>query len=209
MRRTSAAILTVLFALCLPSALAAAISPTQSAARTTVEKTVESVISVLRDGSLSHGQKLRSLEVIVYGRFDLHWMSKLVLARNWKRFSAAQQTAYVSEFKQYLSNTYGDRLSRYDGFDVEIVGSRDEPRGDVTVRTTVVGGEFEGALLDYRLRLEGADWKVIDVIIEGISLVSNFRDQFKSVVSSGGPELLLKKLKEKNATGTPAPPPRP
>ncbi len=56
-------------------------------------------------------------------------------------------------------------------------------------------------MVDYRLRKHDSEWRVIDVVIEGISMVSNYRDQFKSIVSSGGPELLLEKLKEKNAAG--------
>jgi phospholipid transport system substrate-binding protein len=84
---------------------------------------------------------------------------------------------------------------------VEIIGERKEPRGDVVVRTKIVGGEFEGTLVDYRLRNQTGDWRVIDVVIEGISMVSNYRDQFKSIVSGGGPERLLEKLREKNAAG--------
>jgi phospholipid transport system substrate-binding protein len=65
----------------------------------------------------------------------------------------------------------------------------------------VHGGEFEGAIVDYRLRQTGGDWKVIDVVIEGISLVANYRDQFKSVIGSEGAEGLLLRLREKNAKG--------
>jgi len=156
---------------------------------------------VLRDKSISTQGRIRSIEEIVYGRFDLEVMSRLVLARNWKRFSEEQKAEYVEEFKRYLTNSYGNRIERYDQQTVEIVGEREEPRGDVVVKTKVVGGEFEGALVDYRLRNQTGDWRVIDVVIEGISMVSNYRDQFKSIVSSGGPELLLEKLREKNAAG--------
>jgi len=165
-----------------------------------VEQTVEEVLSVLRDPALSSEQRLKSIEQIVYSTFDLATMSRYVLARNWKRFSKEQQTEYVAAFKRYLSNNYGGRLGRYDDFGVDVQGSRSESNGHVTVRTVIVGGSFEGAQLDYRLRAADGSWKVIDVKIEGISMVSNFRDQFKEVVSQGGPELLLKKLEEKNST---------
>jgi hypothetical protein len=83
-----------------------------------------------------------------------------------------------------------------------VVGERQEPRGDVTVLTKVVGGEYDGSLVDYRMRSKnGGPWLVIDVIVEGVSLVSNYRDQFKEVLSNGGPEELLRRLKEKNAAG--------
>ena len=198
--RTATAILVaVVSVLAAPGVRAAAES--EAAARAVIAETVDEVLTVLRDKSKPTEDRIRSLEQIVYGRFDLYVMSRLVLARNWKRFSEEQKEQYVAEFKQYLTNSYGNRIERYDQQEVKIVGEREEPRGDVVVQTKILGGEFEGALVDYRLRKQGSDWRVIDVVIEGISMVSNYRDQFKSIVSSGGPELLLEKLREKNAAG--------
>jgi len=180
---------------------AGAMTESEAGARAVIAETVEQVLAVLRDKSTPTEDRIRSLEQIVYGRFDLYVMSRLVLARNWKRFSETQKAEYVEEFKRYLTNSYGSRIERYDQQEVNIIGEREEPRGDVVIQTKIVGGEFEGALVDYRLRKENGDWRVIDVVIEGISMVSNYRDQFKSIVSSGGPELLLEKLREKNAAG--------
>ncbi len=201
MIRVRLAAIAVLVVGCLGATGIRAATPSEAGAHAVIEKTVEEVLDVLADKSVSTEKRLQSIEKIVYGRFDLHAMSRLVLARNWKRFSKEQQVEYVSEFKTYLSNNYGNRIERYDQEEVEILSARDEPRGDVIVQTKITGGQFTGALVDYRLRKTAGEWRVIDVVIEGISMVSNFRDQFKAVVSSGGPELLLKKLKEKNAAG--------
>jgi phospholipid transport system substrate-binding protein len=198
-RAATAILVAVVCGLAAPGVHAA--TESEAGARAVIAETVEEVLTVLRDDSVSTEDRIRSLEKIVYVRFDLYVMSRLVLARNWKRFSDKQKEQYVTEFKQYLTNTYGNRIERYDQQEVEIVGEREEPRGDVVVHTKILGGDFEGALVDYRLRKQNSDWLVIDVVIEGISMVSNYRDQFKSIVSSGGPELLLKKLKEKNAAG--------
>jgi phospholipid transport system substrate-binding protein len=195
----TAILVVVVIGLAAPGVRAA--TESEAGARAVIAETVDEVLTVLRDKSRSTEERIRSLEKIVYGRFDLYVMSRLVLARNWKRFSEEQKEQYVAEFKQYLTNSYGNRIERYDQQEVEIIGEREEPRGDVVVKTKILGGEFEGALVDYRLRKQGSDWRVIDVVIEGISMVSNYRDQFKSIVSSGGPELLLEKLKEKNAAG--------
>jgi phospholipid transport system substrate-binding protein len=169
--------------------------------RETMRETIDQVLAVLNDSSLDHDQRLASIEKIAYARFDMYTMSRLVLARAWKRFSPQQREEYIAEFKQYLANNYGSRIDRYDQEKVEILGVRDEPRGDATVRTRIVGGKFEDARVDYRMRQKDSQWYVIDVIIEGISMVSNFRDQFKEVLSRGGPEHLLEKLREKNALG--------
>jgi phospholipid transport system substrate-binding protein len=184
---------------CLGATGIRAATPSEAGAHSMVEKTVGEVLDVLADKSVSTEKRLQFIEKIVHARFDLQAMSRLVLARNWKRFSKEQQVEYVSEFKTYLANNYGNRIERYNQEKVEILSARDEPRGDVIVQTKISGGQFSGALVDYRLRKTAGEWRVIDVVIEGISMVSNFRDQFKAVVSSGGPELLLKKLKEKNA----------
>jgi phospholipid transport system substrate-binding protein len=186
---------------CLAAAGARAATESEGGARAVIAETVEEVLAVLRDESAPTEDRIRSIEQIVYGRFDLYVMSRLVLARNWKRFSEEQKAEYVEEFRQYLTNSYGSRIERYDQQEVKILGEREEPRGDVVVRTKIMGGEFEGASVDYRLRNRAGGWRVIDVVIEGISMVSNYRDQFKSIVSSGGPELLLEKLREKNAAG--------
>ncbi len=109
-----------------------------------------------------------------------------MLAKNWKRLSKEQQGDFVEEFTRYLANDYGKRLDRYEQEKVEITGERDEPRGDITVKTKIVGGANDGALVDYRMRNRENQWKIIDVTIEGISLVANFRDQFREVMGSGG-----------------------
>ena len=196
-KRTAAAVVLILGWLGASGIQAA--TPSEAGARAVIEKTVKEVLDILADESMSTEERLHSIEAIVYARFDLHAMSRLVLARNWKWFSKEQQSEYISEFKKYLSNDYGSRIERYDQEQVEVLEARDQPRSDVIVRTRIMSGQFEGALVDYRLRNTAGEWRAIDVVIEGISLVSNFRDQFKAVVSRGGPELLLKKLREKNS----------
>jgi phospholipid transport system substrate-binding protein len=169
--------------------------------RETMQATIDQVLAVLNDPKRSYEQRLDAIEEIAYARFDMRTMSRLVLGRDWKRFNDQQRDAYLAEFKVYLANNYGDRINRYDQQKVEIIGVRDEPRGDKTVQTRIVGGEFDDARVDYRMRNKSGDWFVIDVVIEGISTVSNFRDQFREVLSRGGPEHLLEKLREKNAEG--------
>jgi phospholipid transport system substrate-binding protein len=196
-RRITIAGASLCAALCFAVPAAAAAGP-----RETMRETIGEVLAVLNDSSLDHEQRLASIENIAYARFDMQTMSKLVLARAWKRFTPEQRREYIVEFKKYLANNYGNKIDRYDQETVEILGVRDEPRGDATVRTRIVGGEFEDARVDYRLRQKDGTWRVIDVIIEGISMVSNFRDQFREVLSRGGPDHLLEKLREKNALGS-------
>jgi len=185
--------------LCLLPALALAQAAASPGPRAVIRETVDDVLAVLNDDSVAGDERARRIEQIAYARFDFEVMSRLVLARNWKRFDADQQKAFTSEFKRFLANNYRARIDGYEQEKVDILSERKEVRGDVTVRTRIMGGDYDGTNIDYRLRNRGRGWLVIDVIIEGISLVSNYRDQFKEVVSSGGPDELVKRLAAKNA----------
>jgi len=169
--------------------------------REVIAQTVKEVLSVLRSPAMARDERIAAIEGIAHERFDFATMSKLVLARDWKRFSTAQRGEFQRQFKDYLAKSYGERVDRYDQEEVEIIGERQEPRGDVTVQTRIAGGEYAGTTIDYRLRGRTGRWLVIDVIVEGISLVSNFRDQFREVLRDGGPDHLLARLREKNEAG--------
>ena len=183
-------------------AAGAALASTETApdsAKALIEKTVVQVLAVLRDESRSVAQQRLELEKIAHSRFDFRTMARLVLARDWKRLGAEERDEFVDQFTTYLANDYGNRLERYEQEDVKVMGEQPKPRGDVEVRTKIVGGDNDGAIVDYRMRKGKDGWRIIDVVIEGISLVANFRDQFREVIARGGPEALLLKLKEKSA----------
>jgi phospholipid transport system substrate-binding protein len=191
--------LLVTMALLLPLAAAAAPASDadRDAAKAAVDATVDSVMAVLNDEAMPIGQKRSAIEAIAYERFDFTTISKLVLARNWRRMTPAQRQEFEQEFKRHLSVTYGDSLDRYGDETVEITDSRAERNGDVTVRSRILGTE-EPLSVDYRMRSHNGSWYVIDVIVEGVSLLSNFRSQTQEIISAEGPEGLIQKLREKN-----------
>jgi len=196
--KSRAVALVAALAVCVGAAAAFAAAEPESA-QVLIEKTVAQVLAVLRDESRSVAQQRLELEKIAHSRFDFRTMARLVLARDWKRLGAEERDEFVDQFTTYLANDYGNRLERYEQEDVKVLGEQPKPRGDVEVRTKIVGGDNNGAIVDYRMRKGKDGWRIIDVVIEGISLVANFRDQFREVIAKGGPEALLQKLKEKNA----------
>ncbi len=167
-------------------------------ARSAVQETVDEVMGILRDAALSQDDKKERVEAIAFDRFDFYAISRLVLARNWKKFSAEQRDAFQDAFRQHLSVTYRDTLDSFADETITIEGARIEPRGDVTVHTLVRGGS-DTTRVDYRMRQRDAGWKGIDVIVEGVSLVQNFRAQAQEIVSSEGPDALIQQLRDKNA----------
>jgi phospholipid transport system substrate-binding protein len=167
-------------------------------ARAAMEKTVADVLAILGDDSLSLPVKRDRIQAIAYDRFDFVTMSKLVLKRDWKKFDAAQQQEFVAEFKEHLSARYGENLGRYEREKVEVTSHHTETNGDVTVKTVIRGGQYDGTPVNYRLR-NASEWRVIDVVIENVSLVSSFRQQFADVLAKSGPTGVLARLKERNA----------
>jgi phospholipid transport system substrate-binding protein len=176
-------------------------------ARAAMQGTIEEVLRVLRVPGSDEQTRRTQIEAIAKTRFDFTTMSKLVLKRDWKRFTPLEQKDFVVEFTEYLSASYGTRIARYANEDVVTLGARAEVNNDVTVQTAIKGGQFDGATIDYRMRLLAGKWQVIDVVIEGISLVSNFRSQFADVIAQGGPQELLKRIKAKNDAGVVDAPP--
>ena len=170
-----------------------------AAARAVVEDTVLKVLAVLKNGELAREEKRAGIEKIAYGRFDFYTMSRLVLAKYWKRFTPEERREFATEFKTFLAQEYGRRLDDYENQDVAVLGVKPEARGDVTVLTRIVDGKFDDAAVNYRMREKDGEWYVIDVVIEGISLVANWRDQFREVLrGKDGPQKLLAQLRAKN-----------
>jgi phospholipid transport system substrate-binding protein len=168
-----------------------------------VQQTTDAVVAVLADKNLTADQKRRKIEDIVDAHFDFATLSRLVLARNWKALTPAQQTEFIEQFKKHLSLTYGRNVESYHNEHVTITGDRKEAGNDWTVKTKILRPGGADILVDYRLRKQDGGWRVIDVIIEGVSLVANYRSQFQAIASNHGPARVVELLREKNAKGEP------
>ena len=179
----------------------AADDPTITAVpRQLIDETADKIVAVLAQKELPAEERISEIEMIAYEIFDFTTMSKLVLARNWRKMDKPKRAEFVREFKQHLSRTYGKRLDRFEQEEVDVYGAQVEVRNDVSIKTKIVGGQFDQAEISYRLRQRKGqeEWKIIDVVIEGVSLVSNYRSQFAEVLNGGSIDDLLAKLKDKN-----------
>ncbi len=205
MCRRGAAALAAMVLLVLPLRAVAADAPAGDATtpRGVVQATTGAVINVLANKSLPTDEKRHRVEEIVYARVDFATLSKLVLARAWNDLSEEQRKQFMEEFRQNLSATYGRNVESYKNEKVTITDDHAEPRGDWTVRTKIIRNGSDDINVDYRLRQIDGTWKIIDIIIENVSLVANFRSQFQEIISQGGPTRLLQVLHEKNERGEP------
>jgi phospholipid transport system substrate-binding protein len=188
-----------------PSSAAA---PDPASPRAVIDSVVTQVLSILRDPKLSINERREKIKGIAYQNMDFETLSRLALGRYWRDLNAAQQTQFVEEFKKHLSNTYGHTFDNYHNEDVKVTGDRQESpppaTPDWTVLTHIVGDKNvvrqELAKVAFRMRRK-EEWKIIDVTVDGVSLVANFRAQFTAIMAKGGIDQLLKLLREKNATG--------
>lgn len=185
----------------LMAALLGAALPAQAgteAPRGVIEQAMNEVIEVLRSKDLGQVERQKRIEDIAYARFDFDRMSRLVLAKNYKKLDDGQRTAFAEEFRKHLSLTYGRRVETYSNESIELGEAREERNGDVSVKTAIVGGGADGVAIEYRLREAKGEWRVIDVIIEGVSLIANFRSQIQDIIRNEGADKLILKLKQKN-----------
>ena len=190
-----------------PTTGARADAKSETEASRVVGKVVDEVIAVLSNGGLDTEAKRAAVESIAKQNFDFPVITRLVLARNYKKLSEAQRTEFIAEFQRYLSLTYGRRVDSYSNQNVEISEAKSHKNGDVTVDTKLIGGQVDGVIVAYRMRGKNGSWKAIDVIVEGVSMIANFRSQIQEIVSSKGADQLIATLREKNerdeATATP------
>ena len=167
-------------------------------ARQVVQQATDEILAVLRNHELTDSAKRTRIEEIAYANFDFERMAKLALARSYKKLDKTQRLEFQQEFRRHLALTYGRSIETYSDEDIEIVSSRTHKNGDETVAGKVVGGKNDGATLDWRMRRRDETWKVIDVVIEGVSMIANFRAQVQDIVKRKGPAALIEQLREKN-----------
>jgi phospholipid transport system substrate-binding protein len=177
--------------------------PLQSDAATpkeTVESGVNNLLKTLGDPAFkaqTKDQQIATLGTEIEKVFDFTELSKRTLGRDWKKMSAAQQTEFVKLFKQLLQGVYADRLLEYSDqkviFDKEITLKK----GRAEVQSYLQTSDGKKIPLFYRLTDKGGSWKVYDIIIEGVSMVKNYRTQFKQILSKGSPDKLIETLREK------------
>ena len=168
-----------------------------------IKETVDKAIFVLQDEALlqpeMREERRRQVVALVEERFDYEEMSKRSLARYWKERTSAERAQFVGLFKRVLENTYIDRVDTYSGEKVDFV--RQEIQGDkAMVESSFVSSDKQIPVF-YKLRNNSGNWLVYDVIIEGVSLVRNYRTQFESIIEKEKYPGLVAKLEEKAAKG--------
>jgi phospholipid transport system substrate-binding protein len=162
--------------------------------------TIDEVLRILADRDLKQPSKANErrqlLEKVVGERFDYQEMSRRSLGASWNNLSEKDRQEFVSLFQTLLVNTYADKIESYTGDGVQYINERTE-KEYAEVRTKVLTGKTE-IPLDYRLLNKGSAWRVYDVVVDGVSLVNNYRGQFSKILRNGSYADLVDQLRKKS-----------
>ena len=207
-RRPKQCLLTVFITLILvgPMALASAGEPQDK-----IRQTIESVLDILRDESLRAPDRTQErrdkIRQAVVTRFGFEEMGKRALGRNWRTLTPAQQKEFVSLFSELLERSYISKIEAAGGSsDFEVLYTKEtiEDDGYAMVRTEFVNKRDLNTVVEYRLLQRQDDWEVYDIVIEGVSLVNNYRTQFNQIIHQESFDALIRKMKTKIAQETAA-----
>jgi phospholipid transport system substrate-binding protein len=168
-----------------------------------VRKTADDVISAIKsDKDIQNGNKQKIYQLAeekILPSFDFERISRLVLGKAWRKATDQQKKQFKAEFRSLLLRTYSIALSKYKDQGIEIKPMRMKPSDEiVTVKTEIVQDGAQPIKVNYALAKNEDSWLVFDIVIEGVSLVTNYRSQFSSEIRKGGMDSLNQKLAKKN-----------
>jgi len=176
-------------------------APAAAAVTDEVKRVVDQVVHIVSDAELKKPQKepqrRQALKASIGRIFDYAEMAQRSLATHWKDRSPAEKKEFVSLFETLLENSYAGKIESYHNEKIVYLGESVEGER-AEVKSKVIAPKGDEYSLEYRLLNKGGRWMVYDVVIEGVSLVSNYRGQFNRIINNQGYPELLKKLRAKS-----------
>lgn len=168
-----------------------------SAAESFIHDLTSKGVAFLSDENLSAEQQKKEFRTILNRDFDLSTIGRFALGRYWKTADKAQRDEYLKLFKTMVVDVYSQRFQNYNGEQIEVIGSRPEGKRDVLVSSLLKQNGGPDVRLDWRVREKNGKYKVVDVIVEGVSMSLTQRSDFASVIQRGGGnvEALLEHLR--------------
>ncbi len=138
---------------------------------------------------------------ILLPHFDFTAITQSAVGASWRTASPQQRTALIDGFQRMLVRTYARALLNYTGQDIIYQAAKPGTRPNTVIVPTLVKTSGAPAVpIDYRLKQQNGEWKVYDVVIENVSLIANYRGQFRTIISSSGIDGLIQELTSKNAS---------
>ena len=169
-----------------------------------VRKSTTEVLGMLKaDKELAAGdpakvEKLATEKILPY--FNFQRMTQLAVGRSWREATDSQKTALIDEFRRLLVRTYSASLSQFKNQNIDVKPLKLTPSDtEVVVKTLIAQPGAQSIPIDYSMEKTKDGWKVFDVLIDGVSLVTNYRSSFSTEIKNSGIDGLVKSLADRNA----------
>lgn len=169
-----------------------------------VRKGIHGVLDILGQPELKAPEKKAErrnrMRKIIHQYFDFEEMSKRSLARAWRKRTPEEKTEFIELFSYFMERNYAGTLESYTNEKV-VLGKETSDAEFAKVNTVIITTDKKEVDIVYRLHKAGDDWRVYDVVVEGVSLVKNYRDQFRSIIRRSSYANLVKILRAKRDEG--------
>ncbi|MCG6875834.1 MAG: ABC transporter substrate-binding protein [Betaproteobacteria bacterium] len=185
------------------TALIGPVTAADMAPETLVQSVATEVLGIIKnDKDIQSGDAKKVVALVeekILPHFDFTRMTALAMGLNWRKATAEQKAQLTDQFRTLLVRTYSTALTKYRDQTIEYRPLRAQPGDtDVTVRSLIMQPGAEAITIDYSMEKTSASWKVYDVTVAGISLVTTYRDAFTQEVRKAGVDGLIKRLADKN-----------
>ena len=166
-----------------------------------VRETIDAVLAVLQDTSLqgpeNTGKRREKMRQAVFQRFGFEEMAQRALAQYWSKRTPAEKQEFITLFSELLERSYISKIESYTGEQTIRYVQETIDKDYASVRTEIVVKRDANVEVEYKVLRRDGKWQIYDIVIEGVSLVNNYRTQFHNIVSQESYEALVKKLKVK------------
>ena len=170
-------------------------SASVEAATAYVDKIATKTMGIL-NGS---GSKSKKLESVIKKHVDIDWIGKFVMGKHWRTADKKQRQQYLKNYKRFILSSYAKRFTEYRGDGYKMLKSRKDSNNKYTVKMSI---DVDGTptMVDYKLKKKGSGYKIYDLNVEGVSLITTQRSEFNSVIQSKGVDYLIEQLANKSSS---------
>jgi phospholipid transport system substrate-binding protein len=155
-------------------------------AKSFVNGVAQDGIGFLSDESLSAAKKSSSFRKLLQSNFDMQTIARFALGRYWRSASEAQRSEYLKLFDQMIFDVYSSRFGEYSGEELDVIDARADGKSDIIVNSMIKSKQGTEIKVDWRVRSKNSKYKIVDVIVEGVSMALTQRSDFSSVIQRGG-----------------------
>jgi len=156
------------------------------AAQAMVAKMGDEAIATIANASLDEAAKKQVFKRILTQNFDMGTIGRFAMGRFWRVATPAQQQAYNGLYEKMIIDVYTARFNKYSGQSFDVTESRLDPSGDIVVRSKIISKNSAPVSVDWRVRSKGGSYRVIDVMVEGVSMAVTQRNDFAGIIQQGG-----------------------